>query len=297
MAVPSNRVPVRVARGLKSALDANVLSLYEGEIVYAKDEDKLYIIEGGVLVAMGANLAAASIGDLSDVTITSAAAGEVLRYNGSAWVDAGLTKADITDFVESDYATSAQGTLADSAVQPTDSIDTLADVDTTTSPPTSGQVLTWVAASSQWRPASVASGGLSGVGVATRATDSGTAASGALTLTGLGSSGLLHTIFTDLDAWVVFYGSAADRTADAGRGYGTDPTPGSGVLAEVYVTTAGAVLFTPGTMYMNNDITETSAIYLAVRDQVGAAVNATLTVSAYVQGGYTGVSGGTFGSG
>jgi hypothetical protein len=102
---------------------------------------------------------------------------------------------------------------------------------------------------------------------------------------------------TDLDAWVVFYGSAADRTADAGRAYNTDPAAGSGVLAEAYVTTAGAILFTPGTGYMNNDTTETAALYLAVRDQAGAAVDATLTVTAYVQGGYDGVSGGTFGSG
>lgn len=493
MAVPSNRVPVRVARGLKSALTANLADLLEGELLYAKDEDKLYMVEGGALVAMGADLAASSIGDLSDVTLTSAAAGEVLRYNGSAWVDAQLGYSDLSGTPTlgtaaaastTDFATAAQGALADSAVQPTDSVSTLADVtvsspsngealvwngsawvnstvstvgsiddltdvDTTTAAPTTGQVLewdgtnwvpatpaaggvtsvnsqagvvvldlndlddvsagaaspdrtysggtsegsaggfnfgggyfwlnntdsngdstvvgsfpqgtsgtvwistngdpilavpysnlvqasnfvqlqydsatyvftkatpclvyftdpalatptdgqvlTWVAANSQWEAADpAAGGGLSGIGVATRVSDSGTAASSALTLTGLGSSGQLHTLSTDLDAWVVFYGSAADRTADAGRSYNTDPAAGSGVLAEAYVTTAGAILFTPGTGYMNNDTTETAALYLAVRDQAGAAVNATLTVTAYVQGGYTGVSGGTFGSG
>lgn len=334
MAVPSNRVPVRVARGLKSALTSNLADLLEGELVYAKDEDRLYVVEGGVLVAMGADLAASSVGDLSDVTITAAVTGEVLRYDGAAWVDAQLSYNDLNNLPAlgtaaaantGDFATAAQGATADSAVQPTDSIDVLADVDTTTSAPTSGQVLEWNG--SNWVPATPAAGGVtsiiagtnvtinpvggtgdvtinalggvgvSGIGVATRVSDSGTAASGALTLTGLGTSGLLHTISTDLDAWVVFYGSAADRTADAGRAYSTDPAAGSGVLAEAYVTTAGAVLFTPGTMYLNNDTTETSAVYLAVRDQAGAAVNATLTVSAYVQGGYTGVSGGTFGSG
>ena len=35
--------------------------------------------------------------DLSDVTITAAATGEVIRYNGSAWVDAALAEADISD--------------------------------------------------------------------------------------------------------------------------------------------------------------------------------------------------------
>ena len=148
--------------------------------------------------------------------------------------------------------------------------------------PTDGQVLTWVSANNQWEPANATGGGGGGSAAANRLTDSGTAASSALTLTGLGSSGILRNISTDLDAWVVFYGSAADRTGDAGRSYGTDPTAGSGVLAEVYVTTSGSELFTPGTTYFNNDTTQTNALYLAVRDQAGAAVNATLTISAYV---------------
>jgi hypothetical protein len=42
-----------------------------------------------------------------------------------------------------DYATAAQGTLADSAVQPTDSIDVLADVDTSTVAPTTDDLLKW----------------------------------------------------------------------------------------------------------------------------------------------------------
>jgi len=42
-----------------------------------------------------------------------------------------------------DYATAAQGTLADSAVQPTDSIDVLADVDTSTVAPTTNDLLKW----------------------------------------------------------------------------------------------------------------------------------------------------------
>jgi hypothetical protein len=61
-----------------------------------------------------------------------------------------LVKADITDFSDADYATAAQGTLADSAVQPTDSIDVLSDVDTTTIAPSNGDTLqydgtNWVA--------------------------------------------------------------------------------------------------------------------------------------------------------
>lgn len=50
-----------------------------------------------------------------------------------------------------DYATAAQGTTADSAVQPTDSIDVLADVDTSTVAPTTNDFLNWDG--SNWVPA------------------------------------------------------------------------------------------------------------------------------------------------
>lgn len=114
MAVPSNRVPVRVARGLKSALTANLGDLLEGELLYAKDEDKLYMVEGGALVATRADLAVSSIGDLSDVTLTSAATGEVLRYDGSAWVDAQLDYSDLsgTPPVDSDVTQGGSGSSA-----------------------------------------------------------------------------------------------------------------------------------------------------------------------------------------
>jgi len=54
MAAPENRVPVRIARGTKATLDTNIADLYEGEIVYATDEDSLYMLEGGALVLAGA---------------------------------------------------------------------------------------------------------------------------------------------------------------------------------------------------------------------------------------------------
>lgn len=349
MAVPSNRVPVRVARGLKSALVSNLGDLLEGELLYAKDEDKLYMVEGGALVAMGADLAASSIGDLSDVTLTSAAVGEVLRYNGSQWVDAQLDYSDLsgapalatvatsgsyTDLSNQptlgtaaaantgDFATAAQGATADSAVQPTDSIDVLADVDTTTAAPTNGQVLEWNGVN--WVPATIAAGGVTsiiagtgisvdqatgdvtitatgggggGSGAGIYLTETQTASGGTADFVGLGYSGILQKVTSTLDAWIVLYSSAAERTADAGRAYNTDPTPGSGVLFEAYVTAGGTVVATPGTTYMNNDTTLTEAVYAAVRDQSGAAVDAAVTFSAYGLAAITAVNGGTFGSG
>lgn len=208
MAVPPNRIPVRLARGLKSALTTNVGDLLEGELLYAKDEDRLYTIENGALVSI---------------------------------------KADITS----------------------SSIDELNDVDTSTVAPVIGQKLTWNG--SNWVPDFTG-----------RISDSGSAVSGELVLTGLGSSGIIWKVGSDLDAWIVVYGSAADRTADALRSYGTDPVPGSGVQGEWYVTGGTTVLATPAPTYFNNDTNETNAIYLAVKDQVGSPVNATVTVYAYV---------------
>jgi hypothetical protein len=50
MPTPTNRTPVRVARGTYSNLNTNKADIQEGEICYATDEDKLYVKEGSNLV-------------------------------------------------------------------------------------------------------------------------------------------------------------------------------------------------------------------------------------------------------
>ena len=50
MPTPTNRTPVRVARGTYSNLNSSVADIQEGEIVYATDQDKLYVKEGSALV-------------------------------------------------------------------------------------------------------------------------------------------------------------------------------------------------------------------------------------------------------
>ena len=63
-----------------------------------------------------------------------------------------------------DYATAAQGTTADSAVQPTDSIDVLSDVDTSTVAPTDGQALVWDSTAGQWEPGAAGASNLNALG-------------------------------------------------------------------------------------------------------------------------------------
>jgi len=176
------------------------------------------------------------------------------------------------------------------------SLGDLSDVDMTTTPPIAGQTITFDG--SNWIPGAAPSGGGGGgSGAGIYLTEAQTAVNGAATFTGLGYSGILQKVHSTMDAWIVLYSSAAERTADAGRAFSEDPTPGSGVLFEAYVTAGGEVMATPGTTYMNNDIALTEAVYAAVRTQGGANVAATVTFSAYGLAAITAVNGGTFGSG
>lgn len=85
MATPANRIPVRVARGAKADLVASAFDLYEGEICYATDENRLYVVEGGALTA--STVAPSSIDALTDVDTTTAAptTGQILRWDGTNW--------------------------------------------------------------------------------------------------------------------------------------------------------------------------------------------------------------------
>ena len=148
-----------------------------------------------------------------------------------------------------------------------------------------------------WANESGGSGGNGGSGAGIYLTETQAASGGAADYVGLGYSGILQKVYSDADAWVTLYSTAAARTADANRPFNTDPTPGSGVLFEAYVTAGGTVVATPGTTYLNNDATLTEAVYAAIRDQAGAPVNASVTFSAYGLAAITAVSGGTFGSG
>jgi len=366
MPVPSYRVPVKIARGTYANLLASLASLEEGEIVYANDENALYVVEGGVLTKSSANLGISSIGDLGDVDTSTTAPtdGQALLWDNtnSEWIpgdvvvsapdlDAVTTTGATTNndisvgdlltvqgdgaaqdgrlklnchanthgvtiqspphsdaatyslILPSSAGTAGQVLTSQAGAQLTwetpsatvDSIDDLGDVDTTTAAPTTGQVLEWDGAN--WVPGDAATGGAGGGSTGTRLTESQTAASGAATFVGIGHSGTLVEVTSSLDAWIVIYGSAADRTSDSGRAYSTDPSPGSGVLAEFYITAGGTVLATPGTTYFNNDTTTTEAIYVAVRNQAGANVNSQVTITAYGNQVIESVTGGTFGSG
>jgi len=65
--------------------DANYVASGDNVSVFTNDAGYLTGITGE------------SIGDLSDVTVTSATSGEVLKYNGTAWVDASVDYTEVTN--------------------------------------------------------------------------------------------------------------------------------------------------------------------------------------------------------
>ncbi len=89
----------------------------------------------------------------------------------------------------------------------------------------------------------------------------------------------LYNINTSQAAWVTLYADAASRTADAGRTESQDPTPGSGVIAEVVTTSSGDVLFTPAVSGFNNDSPAVGTIYMKVVNKGASVVSGQLTVT------------------
>jgi len=131
--------------------------------------------------------------------------------------------------------------------------------------------------------ASTASGG--GGSMATRTTASATTASiangatGNIAITGFKSYALLKMV-VEHEAWVRIYTDAASRTADASRAEGVDPTPGSGVIAEVITTAAPqTILISPGTIGFNNEGTPTTSIPIAVTNKSGTTRTITVTLT------------------
>jgi len=89
---------------------------------------------------------------------------------------------------------------------------------------------------------------------------------------------ILYKIETSHAAWVRIYTSTSDRASDSSRDEGTDPLPGSGVIAEIISTGAEIIFISPGAIGFSED--ETTNIYLAVTNKNGspATVQVTLTV-------------------
>ena len=108
MPTPTSRSKILPARGSKANLDAALAAgdLLEGELCYAKDEDALYQVEGGVLVKAGGGLQSGDnvselVNDAGYITAAEAGIEEApedgsyyVRQN-AAWVNLADALADL----------------------------------------------------------------------------------------------------------------------------------------------------------------------------------------------------------
>lgn len=99
-----------------------------------------------------------------------------------------------------------------------------------------------------------------------------------ITFTGY-KSYLLMKIETSAASWVRIYTDTSSRTSDASREEGTDPLPGSGVIAEVITTGAETQLLSPGTIGFNNESTPTEDIYAKVTNNSGITTDISVTLT------------------
>ena len=87
----------------------------------------------------------------------------------------------------------------------------------------------------------------------------------------------LYKIQTSHAAWVTLYSDTSSRTADSSRSEFTDPTPGSGVLAEVITGGSATQLITPATICFNSSGSNTT--YAKVVNKSGSTANVTVTLT------------------
>ena len=159
-------------------------------------------------------------------------------------------------------------------------LDSLTDVDVSTTTPTDGQTLSYDAASQQWIPGALASGPV-------RLAESMTATilpleAADLDLLALGKAGTFLTVTTSHAAWVRFYSDSDSRTADLRSDKTTAPARGSGVLLELITEGAESYKVTPTVGYFNLDATPTSKIYARVTNLTEATEDVTVDVTALV---------------
>lgn len=212
-------------------------------------------------------------------------ANQLLVWKGINWapVAARIAELDLTQDPQ-DGQTIAWNETTSSWDPVSGVISQLSDIgDVSTASPTNGYVLTWNSNLLQWEPSP--SGASPGAGLTSRTIitgDTQSIADGAsdnITIFGYKSYSLFK-IETNAAAWVTLYCDDASRTADASRPETTDPTPGSGVIAEVITTGAQTVLMTPSVIGFNNDLTPGSSIYLKVVNKSGTTqvITVSLTV-------------------
>jgi len=144
---------------------------------------------------------------------------------------------------------------------------------------TAGQVLTTNGSGSlSWvtQTVTVVAASRTSVSVTTSSIAAGSSAN--YTITGY-KGYMLYSIQTSYGAWVTVYSSTAARTSDASRAITTDPTPGSGVIAEMISTTGTTQYFSPAIVGYSSEATPTTSIPLKIYNNGASASVITVTLT------------------
>jgi hypothetical protein len=89
----------------------------------------------------------------------------------------------------------------------------------------------------------------------------------------------LYSIQANAGAWVTLYTSLATQASDVSRSITTDPTPGSGVIAEAITTTSGTTNFTPAVYGYNLDPFVSTDAYLKIYNNGASTTAITVTLT------------------
>lgn len=197
--------------------------------------------------------------------------------------DSNASKKDtIADFVTAIAGTNVTASNGVLSVAAPGNTYTNADVDShlNTSGAGSNEFLQWSGSDYQWAAASGGGGGASRVSEAETTASIADGSSGSVEYATLGKSFALQKVTVNKQCWVRIYSDTAARTADASRTQGTDPSDGSGVIAEFIATASGTTTFkiTPSIMgWLDNSETE---VPVAIQNNSGSAGTVTVTIDA-----------------
>ena len=89
----------------------------------------------------------------------------------------------------------------------------------------------------------------------------------------------LYSISANAASWVTLYTSNAAAASDYSRTINTDPTPGSGVIAEAIGVSSGTISFTPAVMGYNDESPPTVAIPMKIVNNGNVTTNISVTLT------------------
>ena len=89
----------------------------------------------------------------------------------------------------------------------------------------------------------------------------------------------LYSITANAASWVTLYTSNAAAASDYSRTINTDPTPGSGVIAEAIGVSSGTISFTPAVMGYNDESPPTVAIPMKIVNKGNVTTNISVTLT------------------